>query len=165
MDILCIWSVWHVNTHLVQTSNMVQNGTNCPNGVQYALSGMQWTEYYTILHLVHSANGAVDVNTTMLRKAVDVGAPCTLTTCGLIYAHKKDVFVAPCYERLWFCTPRCHQLWAILWPHFGPCYERQMHNMYINRSMLRKAVDVGATKYWAILWPHLGCANGLSGKS
>ena len=92
----------------------------------------------------------------MLRKAVDECAPRVLTTLGPNDVQRMDVIVAPCYERLWFCTPRCHQLWAILWPHFGPCYERQMHYLYIIRSMLRKAALPGATKYWAILWPHKG---------
>jgi len=103
----------------------------------------------------HFCKTSLDVKPFMLRKAVDECAPWVLTTYGPNHIQRMDVIVAPCYERLWFCTPRCHQLWAILWPHFDPCYERQTRALYINQSMLRKAALPGATKYWAILWPHM----------
>ena len=106
------------------------------------------------MHIVQCQKGCLNVNALMLRKAVDECAPPLLTNSVLIYAQKMDVILATCYERLRFCTPRCHQLWAILWPHFDPCYERQMQHLCIILSMLRMAALPGATKYWAILWPH-----------
>ena len=95
----------------------------------------------------------------MCRKAVDECEPSDQRNRIENIGQKVDVTSATCYKRLCFCTPRCHQIWAVVGPQIRSCSERLCRESYVFVDSGSEFVLTGATKIWAVVGPQPTCVR------